>query len=227
MSVDQHEKFQAAREIASIGVTREIASIGGPVTYCPPAEHSGPQPTDIETLLQWAYSQTIYVSHRNASDRATMFNHGYTAIPRGCHGSFAGGDTAVMLARDGAADARTVITAVGELDPWSKVIVTRCAKGATRPDCFIGIEAQQVQVMTYPRKKGKKGKKRKSHIPIVTMRWEPCHPSAICASREIYARWHTIVGRLARTLEGALTNWSITGFRAPAAPWETTAQEAA
>lgn len=192
-----------------------------------PGFPSGPHPIDIEMLLQWAYSQTIYVSHYNASDRAMMFNHGYTAIPRGCHASFTGADTAVMLTRDGAADAHIVIAAVAALDPWAGAIVARCAKGHTRPDCFIGVEAQEVPVMTYPRRKGKKGKKRRSHVPIITMRWTPCHPSAICASREIYARWHDAIRRLVPALDGRLTNWVITGFRAPSAPWTVAAQKAA
>lgn len=187
----------------------------------------GPQPIDIEVLLQWAYGQTIYVSHRNASDRALLFNHGYTVIPRGCHGSFAGGDTTVMLARDGAADAQTILAAVNALDPWSRAIVTRCAKGCTRPECFIGIEAREVPVRTYPLKRRANGKKRKSHKAVVTMRWEPCHPSAICATREIYARWHAVVGRLVEVLDGQLTNWAISGFRAPVIPWQTPSQNAA
>ena len=62
---------------------------------------------------------------------------------------------------------------------------------------------------------------------VLTKRWEPCHPTAICATREIYARWHAALARLAAHLVGELTDWSISGFSAPAAPWDVALKESA
>lgn len=177
------------------------------------------QNLDIEHLLQWAYAQTVYVRYGNASGRSLEFNHGYSAIPRGCHGSFAGGDVGVVLCRDGAIDAKRIIEAVDELDPWSRSIVIRCAKSGTRPDCMIGVEPKLVPKYRRCRKKHRRVK--------VASIWEPCSPKAICAAREIYARWHTVLGRLAEHLTGELNDCDVIGFSASAAPWEAVEQQAA
>lgn len=181
-------------------------------------EHIKPS-TDIERLLQWAYAQTTYVSYHNASARGLSFNHGYSAIPKGCHNRFEGAELSLTLLSASADDAKVVIAAVEALDPWSASIVSRCAKKGNRPDCFIGVEAYEVEVKTYPKRKGRKGKRRKVHKAVITKRWEPCHPAAIRASREIYGRWHAALSRLAIQLHGRLTDWSISGFAAPEAPW--------
>lgn len=185
------------------------------------------RPVDIEWLLQWAYERTAYVSYRNTTRQALWFNHGYTAIPKGCHNRFAGGEMSVNLRSASAEDAKRVVAAVEALDPWSAAIVSRCAKKANRPDCFAGVEAREVETRTYPKRRGRNGRKRKVHKAVVTKRWEPCHPSAIRAAREIYERWHAAVARLAQQLDGRLTDWSISGFAAPAAPWEAALEKTA
>lgn len=176
------------------------------------------RPIDIEYLLHWAYAQTTYVEYRNGSTRTLAFNHDYSAIPKGCHSLFAGADVSVTMLRSSAEDAKLLVAAVDALDPWTRAIVSRCAKNQSRPDCFAGVEAREVEVKTYPKVRGKR-RKRKSHKPIVTKRWEPCHPMAICAARETYGRWHVAVARLYDALDGQLNDWKITGFAAPETPW--------
>lgn len=177
-------------------------------------------PIDMEGLLRWAYSQTSYVSYQNAKERSLAINHGYTAIPKGCHSLFTGADAEVTLKRTSQPDAKLIIAAVDALDPWSRAIIARCAKSDIRPDCFVGIEAREVEVRTYPKTRIKKGWKKKSHKTVITKRWEPCHPMAIRAAREIYARWHVAVERLSDDLTEHLSDWHITGFSAPEQPWE-------
>lgn len=181
--------------------------------------------TDIENLLQWAYAQTVYLDYRNASPRALAYNHGYTAIPKGFHSTFEGGDVAVTMLSSTAADARRIVAAVELLDPWTQAIVTRCAKSQVRPDCFLGVEAREVKTTLSWRKRKKGGGKKKAHSSTVTTRWEPCHPAAICAAREIYLRWHTALGRLAIALAGELNDWAISGFAAPEHPWNEPIKE--
>lgn len=177
------------------------------------------KPIDIEHLLHWAYAQTAYVDYRNGSARSLAFNHQYSAIPRGCHNLFTGGDLAVTLLSASAEDAKTIVAAVEMFDQSTRDIVTRCAKDQNRPDCFVGVEAQEVESRVYPNLRRRKGWRRKSHKPVVSKRWEPCHPLAICAARGIYGRWHTAVSQLGEVLDGNLSDWHVTGFSAPATPW--------
>jgi hypothetical protein len=166
---------------------------------------------DIEHILIWAFGQTSYVRHESHTDRGALFNHGYDAVPRGGHGLFAGGTTSVTLRRNGMADAAAVVEAVEKLDPYSRSIVTRCAKSGARPDCMLGIDPVRVPVT----KRSRKGHRRR----VVGSRWEPCDPKAICVAREIYSRWHAAVARLCEAMESKLSGWHITGFRAPKEPW--------
>lgn len=176
-----------------------------------PAAAGGPAPIDIEDLLQLALQQPVYRPFRVVSERALAYNYGYTAVPKGCHGGFAGGE--VLLRVPAGADAAAVVAAVNALDPWTRAIVRRCAVGGTRPDWFEGVGApRRVAVMKRHKRRHRKVK--------VGERWEPCSPQAICAAREIYARWHSAVTRLAEVLRGRLTDWRITGFAAPESPWE-------
>jgi Mg-chelatase subunit ChlI len=120
--------------------------------------------TDIENLLQWAYAQTVYLDYRNASPRALAYNHGYTAIPKGFHSTFEGGDVAVTMLSSTAADARRIVAAVELLDPWTQAIVARCAKSQVRPDCFLGVEAREVKTTLSWRKRKKGGGKKRSDV---------------------------------------------------------------
>jgi hypothetical protein len=166
---------------------------------------------DIEHILIWAFGQTSYVRHENHTERGAAFNHGYDAVPRGCHGLFAGGTTSVTLRRNGMADAAIIVEAVEQLDPYSRSLVTRCAKSGSRPDCMVGVEPVRVPIT----KRSKRGHRRR----VVGSRWEPCDPRAITVAREIYSRWHAAVSRLGDLLIGKLTDWQVTGFRAPLEPW--------
>lgn len=165
---------------------------------------------DIELVLRWAFSQTSYVRCESATDRGLLFNHGYSAVPAGCHGLYAGGVTAVVLRRNGMADAATIVEAVERLDPYTRSLVTRCAQKGVRPDCMLGAEPVRVPVT----KRSKRG-----HRRVVGSRWHPCRPETVQATREVYSRWHVTVGRLAADLSGKLSGWRITGFFAEAEPW--------
>lgn len=179
---------------------------------------------DIEALLQWALEHSVAPRLGVPSRRELEFNRGYTAIPKGFHGVFAGGGVAVEGGRAaGDIDAERVLAAVDRLDPWSRSIVLVNARARRRPDWMEGVEPRLVARARYRAKK--RGKKRHRASPVMV--WEPCTPQAICATREIYGRWHDALQRLAAALHGRLIAWEINGFAVPTAPWEAALEKAA
>lgn len=180
---------------------------------------------DIEHLLQWAVEQSVAPRLTVASRDALSFNYGFTVVPKGFHGVHTGGIARVEGGRyAGDIDAERVLAAIDRLDPWSRSVVLRCAKGCRRPDWFEGVEPQLVPRISYRRKKNGKKKHRKSPVMV----WKDgISPQVICATRDIYRQWHIVLSRLAAALEGKLLAYEIKGFAAPAAPWETALEKAA
>jgi hypothetical protein len=183
-----------------------------------------PQPIDIEDLLQWAvaYSKPVMTI---SSERAALFNYGYTALPAACGGSFSGGSIAIPMRRAIDVDADLVLQAVNGLDMWTRSLVLANARRHGRPDWMEGVEPQQVETKGYFRKKGWR---RKQHKTSTVMVWlNGIGPAKIRAARDEYSRWHGALTRLVAVLNGQLKSFTIKGFGAPAAPWEPAIKESA
>lgn len=184
-----------------------------------PATVRGGRPIDIERLLQWAEAQSIAPRLRVPSARELTINP-YDVHVRGVCNVFRGAGVPVEGGRYAAdIDAERVLAAVDRLDPFTRSIVRVNARGGRRPDWMEGVTPRRVPV--YRRCKKRHRKAAAGH------RWEPCSPQAICASRELYGRWHATLGRLAAALDGQLICFRINGFAAPAAPWEEGEQKTA
>jgi hypothetical protein len=174
-------------------------------------------PIDIEALLHWALTQPVYQPFRGVSDRALMMNYGFTAIPKGAGGSYAGGDA--LLRYPAQQDATTIIAAINALDGWSRAIIRVNAIAAIRPDCMIGVQPRRLPVR---KRCGKKHRK-----VVVGHRWDPVSPATLVTIREIYTTWWRAVDRLRGHLADQLNDWQITGFLAPEQPWLTLAADTA
>jgi len=179
-------------------------------------------PIDIEALVQWAIAHSVAPRLTVASPRELMFNHGYTAVPKGFHGVFAGAMARVeggRLATD--IDAERVLAAIDRLDPFTRSIVLVNAKTGRRPDWMEGVEPKRIAKRVYQKRRGKK-----RHRPSTVIVWD-VEPAAICAARELYGRWHSALTGLARTLSDQLIAWQVNGLNAPAAPWDRALEKAA
>lgn len=172
---------------------------------------------DIETILQWAMAQGRYTSWRLPDARELAMDHGWTCIPKGVSRAYHGGG--IVLTRPVLADAGRVFDAVMALPDADTIkMVIACARAGVRPDCLLGIEPRQVEEVVYGvRKVGRRNRRRGRKTTIMV--WKPS-PEAICAARAAYTRWHGAIDRLIGTLRSELTHWRITGFSAPAAPWD-------
>lgn len=174
---------------------------------------------DIEHLLQWAEAQSIAPRLRVPSARELTLNP-YDVHVRGASNVFFGAGMMVEGGRYTAdIDAERVMAAVERLDPFSLSIVRVNAKSCRRPDWMEGVEPRLVPVFRRSKKRHRKG--------LAGQRWEPCSPQAICATRDIYGRWHVALRRLAVALDGKLISFEINGFAAPAVPWEPVEQKVA
>lgn len=174
------------------------------------------RPIDVEHLLHWAYGETGILPWRGVSERALMFDRGYTVIPKGCALSYAGGET--LLRCDVPDDAALVIAAVDALPFGVRQVVKACALQQIRPAWLERVEPRLVEHRVSWRKGRRKGKKR-GHRAHVERVWEPCSPETIRAVREVYADWHAALMRLQCELSGRLSGFEIKGFAAPSTPW--------
>lgn len=198
---------------------------------------------DIETLLQQVVAEDQGLSWRRDGERELAFDRGLTVKPRkrphvgwieaaasaGATLKIPPGRGAVMARTQGDPDVAAVNAALDRLDAWTRSIITANARAKRRPDWMEGVEPKLVEKKTWSRKARRKGKRRgrRKDQPVIVQRWEPCDPRAICATREIYSRWHAGVTRMMGMLEGELWRYKINGFAAPATPWETALQKSA
>jgi hypothetical protein len=195
---------------------------------------------DIEWLVGWAISQDRSLGWRRDGERELAFDRGLTVKPRkrphvgwieatasaGGSLKIAAGKGAVMAQSKPDPDALLVIAALNQLDPWTQSVITANAKRQRRPDWMEGIEPRLVPERSYAKKRKKRGRGqyRKS---VVKMVWKPVSPEVICATREIYSRWHLGMTRLMAIVEGQLSSYRVNGLAAPSTPWEMPLQKIA
>jgi hypothetical protein len=178
---------------------------------------------DIEYLLHWAFEQTGILPWRGVSERALMYDHGYSVIPKGCATSYSGGET--LLRCDVPEDAAIIIHAVGALPLEVRSVVKACALQQIRPNWMEGVEPRLVERKISWRKRKKRGSR--GHRSHVQRLWEPCSPETICAVRHIYTAWHAALATLLSRLDGRLSAYHINGLAAPPAPWEQRGEKSA
>ncbi len=175
---------------------------------------------DIEQLLQMSFSQVGQHPFRNANERTLMFDHGFSAIPKGASKLYNGTEIALHRAVD--QDAQLVLEAVARLPADIRKVVTACATSGIRPDWMPGIMPVLIERRISWRKARKKRSRRgrkvtgRSHVEKV---WEPVSPETLRAIREIYSRWHIALLDLGDILENKIKRYQISSLYPPSAPW--------
>lgn len=185
---------------------------------------------DIERLLVWTVRDQQAVGADAWGERAWLEGHGCSsdgmvAIARaealGTHIDAGGRRVAGRVH----ADALTVIEMVERARWPTRALLLAHARTDSRPEWMPGAEPfRQVRAMVWRGAKlvpkvvrDKHGHARGFEMVTVDRRPE------IAAARAAYARWHEGVECVARVLmanRGLLAAHRVTGFRAPARPWE-------
>lgn len=176
---------------------------------------------DIEDLVRWAVARTGDLPWSRSRDRELMFDHGVTAKPRkkrqpGVALAVAIHRPRALPARmDPGPDAGLVLEEVRRLDPWTASIILVNARRQSRPDWMEGVEPKRIAKRKRSRRRKRRGRGGYQTVWV----WD-VDPLTIRACREIYARWHVGLSRLAERLADRLARFKIKGFAAPVTPWQ-------
>lgn len=176
---------------------------------------------DIEVLVQWAISFTGNLPWRNPTDNDLAIDHGWTCVPKATRGLYQQSGGVLLKASGGiSGDAALIVAAIKALPAAMAAQVITHAREQTRPNPLVGITPIRIEKTVAWRKAKKKPGRKKGHRPVKITVWYPCGPEAICAARADYALWHEGLSLLVTSLTGRLEHCRLSGFAAPARPWE-------